>query len=389
MKSKEKKISIELLNELGIYELRELARNIGVVSPTTKKRNQLCKEIIEISKGNLKANINQNKKGRPPKSITKISSIVNDYVLQEILNLQKPLEKNSYNNILQLAQTPIVYSDLEKNSQNEIFGYLNSVNNKFYIINLKNNGIFKSMIFFIPESIIKQYALRDGDKVFAKGRFSEKYDCGIVEEIELINDKKTNDIEEPRLNLDINNFQIPNEECYIFGKRIKKGERTISYFKNDEDAVVEIAKEMIQLSNTEEKIVFLGVELAPEVIYYGKTIPNVEMFATTFYDNLEDSYNSIINAFNYCNTILKDGCSIRLFVFDVLGMLTRLDQYFITEKDRYLDHNISSIQIIKKIVGLGKNINNNLYITTHVVAFENKKNDEFIQKEINKIVKTI
>ncbi len=389
MKSKEKKISIELLNELGIYELRELARNIGVVSPTTKKRNQLCKEIIEISKGNLKANINQNKKGRPPKSITKISSIVNDYVPQEILNLQKPLEKNSYNNILQLAQTPIVYSDLEKNSQNEIFGYLNSVNNKFYIINLKNNGIFKSMIFFIPESIIKQYALRDGDKVFAKGRFSEKYDCGIVEEIELINDKKTNDIEEPRLNLDINNFQIPNEECYIFGKRIKKGERTISYFKNDEDAVVEIAKEMIQLSNTEEKIVFLGVELAPEVIYYGKTIPNVEMFATTFYDNLEDSYNSIINAFNYCNTILKDGCSIRLFVFDVLGMLTRLDQYFITEKDRYLDHNISSIQIIKKIVGLGKNINNNLYITTHVVAFENQKNDEFIQKEINKIVKTI
>ena len=49
MENERKTISKEMLNELGVYELRELARTLGVVSPTTKKRAQLCTEILEIS----------------------------------------------------------------------------------------------------------------------------------------------------------------------------------------------------------------------------------------------------------------------------------------------------------------------------------------------------
>ena len=47
----DKIISAEILKNLGIYELRELARNLGIASPTTKKRNELCELIIKVSKG--------------------------------------------------------------------------------------------------------------------------------------------------------------------------------------------------------------------------------------------------------------------------------------------------------------------------------------------------
>ena len=59
------------LDALGIYELREYARRLGVKSPTTKVRAQLIKEIYLISKGKkLEGDIEkQTSKGRPPKRV--------------------------------------------------------------------------------------------------------------------------------------------------------------------------------------------------------------------------------------------------------------------------------------------------------------------------------
>ena len=57
----------EILKSLGVYELRELARRLGVSSPTTKKRKQLEQEILKISKGEQIAEGKKTNKGRPPK----------------------------------------------------------------------------------------------------------------------------------------------------------------------------------------------------------------------------------------------------------------------------------------------------------------------------------
>ena len=83
MSKDEKIITQQMLDMLGVYELRELARSIGVSSPTTKKREILCKEIIEISNGSVKVDLNTSKKGRPPKTLTKISNKQNEIIQQE------------------------------------------------------------------------------------------------------------------------------------------------------------------------------------------------------------------------------------------------------------------------------------------------------------------
>lgn len=390
--SSEKVISPEILNTLGIYELRELARSIGVSSPTTKKREQLCTEILDISSGAVKVEAKQNKKGRPPKTITKITTMVKDYIPPEILKLQKPIERESYSNILMLAQNPSIYGQINSNVNKQIFGYLDSINGHFYLNNLKNNELFKFITFYVPDEIISKYNLREGDKVLAYGKISDNYDCGILEEVLKINDVDVSNWNSKRKVYDISAFDIPSVDTVVFGKNIKKGERTISYFQNDEDAILAIVKEIENLSrnnNLDEKLVFVGIELAPEVIYYGRLNKNLEMFATTYYNNLDESYNAIINAINFCNSTLKDGKSVRMFIFDIMGLVTRLDQHFASQMASYMGHNISGVQLVKKLVGMGKAISKDLTITTHSVAFESQRNDEFIVNEINKIAKTI
>lgn len=58
-----------------IYELRNYARQIGVKSPTTKKRQDLLCEIEKINNGEIIPFTN-NKKGRPCKNVNK--SVLSD-----------------------------------------------------------------------------------------------------------------------------------------------------------------------------------------------------------------------------------------------------------------------------------------------------------------------
>lgn len=55
------------LEKYSIYELRIIARNLGVKSPTTKRHQQLVDEINKISKGDIAPN-HFPKKGRPYKA---------------------------------------------------------------------------------------------------------------------------------------------------------------------------------------------------------------------------------------------------------------------------------------------------------------------------------
>ena len=74
--SQSKRIELEV-KKLGIFELRGLAREVGVPSPTTKKREELIDSILErISKGKLDEVV-ITKKGRPFKKLAVVDNILN------------------------------------------------------------------------------------------------------------------------------------------------------------------------------------------------------------------------------------------------------------------------------------------------------------------------
>lgn len=80
------------LNQIGIFELRQIGREKGVKSPTTLRRNDLISQILGVQSGKIKPWVKPNLKGRPPKTITisSFNSEVNlDYVLVKISQLKK------------------------------------------------------------------------------------------------------------------------------------------------------------------------------------------------------------------------------------------------------------------------------------------------------------
>ena len=62
------------LQQLSIYELRAIARQVGVKSPTTKKHNELIDSILKIQNGEEQAFLTN--KGRPPKAINFVNQPV-------------------------------------------------------------------------------------------------------------------------------------------------------------------------------------------------------------------------------------------------------------------------------------------------------------------------
>ena len=88
--SQSKRIELEV-KKLGIFELRGLAREVGVTSPTTKKREELIENILErINKGRLDEVV-VTKKGRPFKKLTVVDNLLNSMTMQDKFSNQTKL----------------------------------------------------------------------------------------------------------------------------------------------------------------------------------------------------------------------------------------------------------------------------------------------------------
>ena len=99
--SQSKRIELEV-KKLGIFELRGLAREVGVPSPTTKKREELIDSILErISKGKLDEVV-ITKKGRPFKKLAVVDNILNAVATSDKFATQTKMV--SFEDILSFAQ---------------------------------------------------------------------------------------------------------------------------------------------------------------------------------------------------------------------------------------------------------------------------------------------
>ena len=94
------------VKELGVFELRGLAREVGIKSPTTKKRDELITLILEKFKSGITLEQEGKRKGRPFKKLTSIDELVNS-----ISSEQKFRRSDlSYDSIMTFAQDEPIFS---------------------------------------------------------------------------------------------------------------------------------------------------------------------------------------------------------------------------------------------------------------------------------------
>lgn len=106
------------MRQSSIYELRNIARGVGVLSPTTLKKEELIEKVLKILSGEEKPQMPKNKKGRPPKNLFGTKNVTNmaDFGSNNFLTQQDT------------SNTEIAILSSKKNYEDEV--YYNSTQGK-------------------------------------------------------------------------------------------------------------------------------------------------------------------------------------------------------------------------------------------------------------------
>lgn len=157
---------IDELDKLRIHELRDLARKMGVQSPTTLKKEQIISSILDILSGEKQPYINTSRQGRPPRNQDKALSI--EDVFEDKGAEFKPyvLRTEDDNESYCLAQPSAQYLVVDdKMNENDVCGY----------VEIKHNYAILHQQGFLPSNddikfslnTVKNFKLRNGDYITA------------------------------------------------------------------------------------------------------------------------------------------------------------------------------------------------------------------------------
>ena len=382
----ESKINSEFLKKMGVYELRELARQVGVESPTTKKRAELCDQILKICSGEIQPSHAAVNKGRPPKSISRVLGLVEDIFPKELLTIKPESPKQpELSNFLVLSQNHMPIRAYE--NEKAVEGYIKTYSGKFYLLNKETYPFNSSKVVYVPNKLVEELNLREGDKIKGTYLSSDGEDEYVsIEQINLVNNKEISSHLATRKDLTTNFACRTVEKLNFMGKELQKGARSLVEFENISSAVERVI-DVIDNDNSDMKYIFVGSELTPEDLFFVQSRNKIEKFATGIGQNLKLISNNVNNAINHAETLLADGNKVSIIVFDLIGLLNGLDMHFASDQaGEYQGHRVSSIQAIKKLVGLGRAISEDAYLNTVSVVLSIDKNNEFIGNQLRNIL---
>ncbi len=314
------------LNELNIFALRDFARRTGVASPTSKKKEDLIKEIMEILKGEKKPEVAKSKQGRPPKvfgySFANVFNFEESDTSKQTLN-QAVVEFENDNNILTVA------------------GCVELVNNNCALLWVEKN--YKNENYFISSEVIGNAFLKMGDRVVAEVSLDES--VKIVKKIFSINDCPLIKMSQKRIdyysiehNLPNRNLNFDKDSYKNLG--LKFGENIYVYGSNNNDNTTSIIN-LMNSCEIENKL-YINISVADKNKILLSNIGFCEKFVSNITDDVEMSRRTVFLATERAKRILEIGEDVLLVVDDISSI-------FGIDKD--------GLNLVKNLVSITKEAN--------------------------------
>ena len=375
----EKKKAIE---NLGIYELRGVARALGVSSPTTKKRDFLIEAINNLLKEDNVEVVQNASKGRPFKKLESVDSILN--FLGDRVPGQPDFASSSvkYEDLVVFSQEiPVV--KFFSNDQKNKMGVLRIINKSAYFIDLLTNETV-----FLSQDVLRNNDLQNGDLIE-----------GIANEI---NQNQYNLTEI----LKINGVSSDDYRCDLVPMRVKvvpskikdygdisllQGARNVFVFSSPLYMEKKSTGFLEKIDNAEENVVFLGLDLCFEDKMIIDSKKRILKFVTEYgKDNLVKNFEKILDAINYAERQKRLGCEITFVLYDIAKIIDALDQYFsksVSAQDGQYCH--ESTIILQKIVSLANAYQNGCDSTLLILCHEVDTPEVFIKNNILKTSRII
>ena len=326
---------------MGIYELRTLARNVGVPSPTTLKRQQLLDAITEIMDG-VKDASPIKKVGRPPKTTKLDTSVMDVFVPQDFIDYAKEEKERVYADESLMFRQELDLSRFDGKIRVERQGFLRKTKSGAYFFKDGENLVF------VPSNLIAECKLIEGDLLQGGAWQIQDKPFDVFYILEKLNYKK---------------FEINKRELTAF-LNIRTSSNAldgIRKFIKIDDLTQYINETHSILKNYSENgyiINFLAVGLVPELILKIKSsfddVEHIE-FISFYEDGPKESFEISLDSINNSISLARSGSKVLLFVFDVSTLISELKVYF-EESVVNQNPNYNTLLIMRKLFSVNRSL---------------------------------
>lgn len=358
----EQQKSLNLIQSVGIYELRALARVFGEPSPTTLRRNEQIRYIMDVIISGKDLNPIPLRQGRPYKELSNIEGILEE--LSEITGKDYTLKKNQ-EKPTKIFGKAFTFRQAEQNTiAKKLFPIkvkgivLSSPDKNLYLFN--ENGSTPVLIKNFDK--VKEFDYITGNAVVMNNE--QEY---ILDEVETVNFVKYDEYSPKDAKF---TPTLPTTNLKIGKAEVKLGSRYVL----NQSKLTESALKTLVSTLKKNKVITLA--LVSNVMYEDSVALSSMGFDNTFilrYDDEPKSYDDKVNIFiEHAKRLQSIGCSLAIFVQDVVTIAHTLDANYKNSAKTYFNHTEESANIVKNLVMLAKcNVENS---TTLFVTNEDSDN---------------
>jgi len=395
----------ESLEKLGIFELRNLAREIGVYSPTIYKKEVLIEKILLIINGKEEPYVSKTKQGRPPKSISSINNIIDIFIpksnaeekeksyntLSYDINLLARLTAMDSNQLQNQYQT---YENKKVSAILEVFeeGYGFCYEKGYRTNNLELN-------YFVSESIISSYHLRTGDILegFVKKVVEDK--PYLLYKLEKINGTS---IAEFNLNRpDFNELlaQYPSERILFSNNTenavthwymqkylpIGKGQRILlaTNKENDFAPLISLFLNIADNQNKTSKKCLLIDERPEDITEYKKLLKDTKLVCTNVDDNPYEAIQKIELSIEHAKRKVELNEDVIVVISNLVRLQNLYKKKFTMSKAHEIEDDFLSITMIKKLFASARNTQGSGTLT--IVGLIDRSSNETLYNSLKEL----
>lgn len=362
------------IKALGVFELRGLARELGVSSPTTKKRDELISLIIEKIKEGSVVDVNSQRRGRPFKKLNALDSIVNSVLIDDY-------KAKDYNSVISFMQEDMpIINDLSE-EVGTFEGIVRESKGHLCFDDFKTKA--KVYMDFNVEGFD---VLKTGCKVKAEAR-KINGDSYWVEKILLIDGvalENYDDTETEKGEEVISETNIP-----FGGDFAKEGRRNVFCLKEDLFENRDFKDFYAYCGKSKFKLIVLSVNSSYEnqIMFRNLNIDN--LFVTEYAERNSASFFKVVDTINYAQHLIDKGEKVLVFVADIVEVLRKLDEVFANKEEDMLNYNPQTVLVAQKLLALGRAYENGASGTIIMGYNEIDADDKFLKNDIFKISKRL
>jgi len=302
-------INVNRLETLGIYELRELGRQVGVPRPTSLRRDDLIagiKSRIEI--GNIQKSPTR---GRKPRALG--------------VDFSKIVDNDGHNSFFDLVLSQMIEPQVRDGASGEarmVSGYLHRlVNGNALLVGVDLNG------YPVSAKLLRAHCLKTGDYVEGKAVYNASRNAFIVEEI-------LSKCENTRF--DCMNGIRPSKSCGVCGVDFLFGERVLFVTPKPFDRVEDVVRIVAKI-NGAHKVALLIDETDDAAMYLNDFVQDIYLTKVNY--SVQKQTMACLLALFRAKALAEQGKDVVLFV-DSLNKLFK-----IYNNSAYTDGRIDPVQI--------------------------------------------